>query len=196
MSPPPTPALLHAWRHPRAEGAAGRCVGRTDLPVDPRRAKRLAHRIRQQARRLGLPAIVVTSPLARSRSVGRWLARWGWQHRVDPALAEVDFGRWDGQRWADIPRAAVDAWCEDFLHHGPGGGESLAQLLARVRGFDPGPARIVVTHGGWLSAARWWADRREEAPTAAGWPAAPRHGTRVELSTRGPVPGAGSAHGA
>lgn len=196
MSPPPTPALLHAWRHPRAEGAAGRCIGRTDLPVDQRRAKRLAHRIRQQARRLGLPPIVVTSPLARSRSVGRWLARWGWQHRVDPALAEVDFGRWDGQRWADITRAAVDAWCADFLHHGPGGGESVAQLLARVRHFDPGPARIVVTHGGWLSAALWRADHGGAAPTAAGWPPAPRHGASVELSARSQALGSGSAQSA
>jgi alpha-ribazole phosphatase len=184
MSPQPGVATLHAWRHPRAEGAAGRCIGHTDLAVDPRRAKRLAHRIRRQARRLGLLPIVITSPLARSRSVGRWLARWGWQHRIDAALAEVDFGRWEGQRWDDIPRAAIDAWCEDFLHHGPGGGESVAQLLARMRRFDPGPARIVVTHGGWLSAALWWADQGEAPPTAAGWPAAPRHGARVEVSTR------------
>ena len=184
MIPWPAGATLQAWRHPRAEGAAGRCIGHTDLPVDPRRAKRLAHRIRQQARRLGLPPIVVTSHLSRSRCVGRWLARWGWQHRIDPALAEVQFGSWDGRRWADIPRDAVDAWCEDFLHHAPGGGECVAELLDRVRRFDPGPARIVVTHGGWLSAALWREDHGEASPTAAGWPPAPRHGSRVEVGAR------------
>lgn len=173
-------APLHAWRHPRAEGAAGRCIGRTDLAVDPRRAKRLAHRIRAFARRQGLPRIVVTSPLARSRAVGRWLARWGWRHRVDAALAEVDFGAWDGQLWAGVPQAQIDAWCADFLHHAPGGGEPVAALLERVRGFDPGPARVLVTHGGWLSAAAWLAGRPGAPPRSSDWPAAPGHGRRVE----------------
>ncbi|MCP5360863.1 MAG: fructose-2,6-bisphosphatase, partial [Sinobacteraceae bacterium] len=66
--------LLHAWRHPRVADADGRCLGRTDLPVDPRRARRLAYRIRAPARRHALPQIVVTSPLQRCRAVGRWLA--------------------------------------------------------------------------------------------------------------------------
>jgi alpha-ribazole phosphatase len=175
---------LHAWRHPRATGAEGRCIGRTDLPVDARRAKRLAHRIRTQARRHGLPPIVVTSPLQRSRAVGRWLARWGWQHRVDPALAEMDFGAWDGCAWAAIAQADIDAWCADFEAHAPGGGEPVAALLARMRGFDPGPARIVVTHGGWLSAARWWAEQGARPPTAADWPAPPKPATLTRLAWR------------
>jgi len=168
-------AVLLAWRHPPARGAQGRCIGRTDLPVDPRRAKRLAHRIRDRARRAGLPRQVVTSPLQRSAAVGRWLARWGWRHRVDPALYEVDFGVWDGKPWAEVPREAVDAWCADFAGYAPGGGESVAALLQRVRAFDPGPARVLVTHGGWLSAARWWYTRGAAEPDSAGWPAAPRH---------------------
>ena len=178
---------LHAWRHPRADGAAGRCIGRTDLAVDPRRAKRLAHRIRAFARRHGLPAIVVTSPLARSRAVGRWLARWGWLHRVDAALSELDFGGWDGQPWSAVPKSEVDAWCQDFVAYRPGGGESVGGLLVRVRAFDPGPARIVVTHGGWLSAVLWLADDAVEisTPTPPCWPPAPAHAQRVDL---GPWP--------
>jgi alpha-ribazole phosphatase len=172
---------LHVWRHPRAIGAEGRCIGRTDLPVDPRRAKRLAHRIRALARRQGLPAIVITSPLQRSLAVGRWLARWGWLHRVDPALSELDFGAWDGQRWADIPQAAVDAWCAAFPAHGPGGGECVAALLERVAAFDPGAARLIVTHGGWLSAARWLALHGNRHPTAQRWPAPLNHAACVQL---------------
>jgi alpha-ribazole phosphatase len=181
-SPASAPCELHAWRHPRAIGAEGLCLGRTDLAVDPRRAKRLAHRIRALARRQGLPRIVLTSPLVRSRAVGRWLARWGWQHRVDPALAELDFGTWDGRPWSDITRTAVDAWCADFLHHAPGGGESVGALLARVRRFDPVSARIVVTHGGWLSAAQWLSAQGERPPAADRWPAAPSHAGRLDLA--------------
>lgn len=175
---------LHAWRHPRADGAEGRCIGRTDLATDPRRAKRVAHHIRAFARTNGLPHIVVTSPLARSVAVACWLARWGWQHRVDAALSELDFGAWDGQPWCDVPQRAVDAWCADFEHHAPGGGESLAQLLQRVRAFDPGAARIVVTHGGWLSAALWLRRGDAEAPSSDRWPAPPRHGERVDIRLR------------
>ncbi|WP_374674918.1 histidine phosphatase family protein [Ideonella sp.] len=174
-----------AWRHPRPDGAAGRCVGAgTDLPVDPRRAKRLAHRIRRTARHAGLPRVVATSPLHRCADVGRWLRRWGWRHVVDAGLREVDFGRWDGQRWDTVGQPAVDAWCADFAHHAPGGGESLQALLHRVRAWHPPPGcRVLVTHGGWLL-ARHWLDTHGagELPTAATWPAAPPYGACVALA--------------
>ena len=64
---------MEAWRHPRPDGVAGRCIGHTDVPVDRRRAKRLAHRIRCAARREGWPKGVWTSPLRRCADVGRWL---------------------------------------------------------------------------------------------------------------------------
>lgn len=180
MNAPPR-RVLYAWRHPRAEGAIGRCIGRTDLGVDARRAKRLAHQIRSFARQHGLPRVVITSPLERSRAVGRWLERWGWEHRVDPALLELDFGAWDGRPWSAVPQPAFDAWCADFEHHAPGDGESVAALLQRVRSFDPGPARLIVTHGGWLSAARWLGTTSAEPPGSASWPPAPAHGRRLDV---------------
>lgn len=174
---------VHIWRHPRAQCAEGRCIGRTDLAVDRRKAKRLAHRIRTFARRHGLPRQVVTSPLRRCADVGRVLAAWGWVHRIDPLLIEVDFGHWDGKAWADIPRAEVDDWCLDLVRQRPGGGENVDQLLSRVGAWRPGTARLAVGHGGWLSAARWLASHRLTAPglsiTAADWPVAPAHGSRT-----------------
>lgn len=180
------PPVLHAWRHPRLRGTEGLCIGRADWPVHPRRVKRLAHRIRAFARRQGLPRSVVTSPLQRCRAVGQWLARWGWQHRSDPLLLELDFGRWDGQPWRAVARAEIDAWCARFPHHAPGGGECVAALLERVRRFDAGTAcRVVVTHGGWLSAAQWRQAHGDAAPCSDGWPAAPRCGQRLDLGLTG-----------
>jgi alpha-ribazole phosphatase len=172
---------VHAWRHPRATGAEGRCIGRTDLSVDRRRAKRLARRIQAFAHRHGLPKLVVTSPLRRCRDVGRWLARWGWRHRIDPALAELDFGRWDGAPWSSVTVQEIDGWCADFASSAPGGGEPVAALLARVRAFEPAEARVLVTHGGWLSAARWSSDRGDALPTSETWPPAPPTGAHLEL---------------
>ncbi|HEX2010082.1 MAG TPA: histidine phosphatase family protein [Roseateles sp.] len=175
------PLQLWAWRHPRPEGAAGRCVGASsDLPVHWRRAKRLARHIQATARRQGLPHCIHTSPLARCRDVGSWLRRWGWRHVVDRALLELDFGAWDGKTWPAIGQAAVDAWCADFAAHRPGGGESLQDLLRRARGWQTGggPA-LLVTHGGWVL-ARGWAGA---APSrAADWPAAPRYGELRRLA--------------
>lgn len=180
-----SPTTLYAWRHPRARGAEGRCIGRTELPVDARKTKRLARRIAMQARRLGLPREVLTSPRHRCRDVGRCLRRLGWRHRVDPMLAELDFGRWDGQPWHAMARQDIDAWTQDFVNHAPGGGESLASLLARVRGFEPGNARVVVTHGGWLSAALWLGQHGLRPPTADAWPAAPATARMVAIAHRG-----------
>jgi alpha-ribazole phosphatase len=173
--------VLHAWRHPAAAGAPGRCIGRTDLDVDPRRVRRLADRIVRFARRHDLPRIVLTSPLTRSGAVGRCLAERGWRNEVRVDLSELDFGRWDGRTWEQIPRAEVDAWVRDFATHAPGDGESVEQLLARIRRFDPGQARVVVTHGGWLSGALWLARGRDAEFHAATWPTPPRHGRRLAL---------------
>lgn len=182
-----THPVLWCWRHPRARGAAGRCIGRTDVTIDPRQARRLAHRIRAVARREGLPREIWVSPLKRSRAVGAWLARWGWQVHVDIRLAEMDFGSWDGRLWADVPWAEVEAWQADLLHRrtgrsGDGGegahsGESVVMVRARVDAFvaETAGVRLLVGHGGWINTLL-------HVPTgstrldAADWPAAPPHG--------------------
>ncbi|MDC6167743.1 histidine phosphatase family protein [Paucibacter sp. XJ19-41] len=166
-----------AWRHPRPEGAAGRCIGAgTDLPVHWRRAKRLARRIQATARRERLPHCIHSSPLRRCREVGAWLRRWGWTHRVDAALLELDFGRWEGQPWQAIGQAEVDAWCADFGAYAPGGGEALNALLARAGAWSAQTPALVVSHGGWMLARRWVSEGKPPPASAADWPAAPRYG--------------------
>ena len=182
-------AELIVWRHPQPDQVRGRCIGHTDAPVDRRKSKRLAHRIRAWARKHGGPRIVITSPLRRAHDVGRWLARWGWDHRTDARLAELDFGSWEGRPWQDIGAAAVDAWCRDFANHRPGGGESVAALLARCAAFlaDHGgaPPCCIVGHAGWISAALWLRQSGGDAPDAADWPGAVAYGQRLRLTGAG-----------
>lgn len=160
---------LTIWRHPRPRGAEGRCIGGgTDLPVDPRKAKRLAHRIRAHARRHGLAREVVTSPLVRAAAVGRWLKRWGFCWRVDAALVEMDFGAWDGRPWSEIPQVEFDRWMADFCGFDFDGGESLNALLARTVAWRA-PCALAVGHGGWINAWCW----RGGSPTPANWRASP-----------------------
>lgn len=161
---------------------AGRCIGATDVIVDRRKSKRLAHQVRSWARRHRAARVVITSPLRRSADVGRTLAAWGWVHRVDPRLAELNFGAWDGRSWGEIGRAEVDAWVVDFATHRPGGGESVAELIDRCASFvvDTNSA-CVVTHAGWISAATWLEQSGAPPPVADRWPAAVGYGQRVTL---------------
>ena len=181
MNPAPlanTPVWV--WRHPQPQGVAGRCVGRTDVAVDPRRTKRLARRIQAAARRAGLARVVYTSPLQRCADVGRWLRRWGWAHVVDATLLELDFGAWDGQAWAHIGQTEVDTWCAAFATHAPGGGEPLVHMLQRAaawQGKSRASAVVVVGHAGWMLARRWVQTHGPDVlPTAADWPKPPGYG--------------------
>lgn len=172
----PAPPLI-VWRHPRPEGAAGRCVGGcTDLAVERRRARRLARRIQALARRHRWPHVVVTSPLRRCADVGRWLARWGWAHRIDPDLREMDFGDWDGRPWSEIGAGPVAAWCADFVRYAPGDGECLGEFGKRAALWTPRTHEwAVVGHAGWITvralivAGTWPVHEAAQWPTQAGY---------------------------
>ncbi|MGE5451714.1 MAG: histidine phosphatase family protein [Acidobacteriota bacterium] len=174
---------IWAWRHPKPVGVAGRCIGQSDVPLDRRKAKRLAHRIRQTARRHGLPRVIHTSSLQRCRWVGQYLRRWGWHHVVDDRLREASFGQWDGLPWSAIGREQVDAWVADFADHRPGGGESLRDMLARAVAWTPAPSGVVlvVAHGGWMLARRWMAEHHQPPSAAHQWPTPPHHGQLWQL---------------
>ncbi len=179
-------SAMAVWRHPKPADVQGRCIGRTDVPVDRRKAKRLAHRIRRWARQRGAARVVLTSSLRRTVCVGRFLAGWGWQHHIDARLNEVDFGSWDGLPWDSIGAEAVDAWCEGFAEHAPGGGESVSQLLLRCGSLlaelhAAAAPPCVVGHAGWISAAQWLQGGGSRAPGADEWPGAVRYSSRVLL---------------
>jgi len=142
-------------RHTRPEGAEGLCYGRTDLPLAPGwqdEAARLAATLPPLVR-------IVTSPLGRcARLAGALAGARGLPLATDPGLAEMDFGRWEGQRWEAIPRPELDAWAADLTGARPHGGETVAELVARARAAlataaaGPVPA-LLVTHAGVIRAA-------------------------------------------
>ena len=193
----PLSLQLWCWRHPRCKAAAGRCIGHTDVPVHARRAKRLAHSMRQNARRHALPRQVWVSPLQRSHVVGQWLQRWGWVVHTSPLLVELNFGTWDGKPWPQVPWAEVEAWQNDLLHHAPGGGESLWDIKARVSAFLQAAAPAskgaiqLVGHGGWINTLlhlQLLGDGRTHL-AASSWPAAPPHGSLTQLTVQpSPLP--------
>lgn len=172
--------VLYIWRHPKPIAANGFCIGQTDISVDKRKIKRLANKIQRFVRFHQLPKVIWVSPLQRSLKVGEILAPHGFQYHVAPELAEIDFGNWDGQPWAQIPKQQIDDWCDNFADFAPKGGESLQQLFNRVeswlnemaaqnRGQKP---ILAVGHAGWINAASMIAARQEAPKIAADWPQA------------------------
>jgi broad specificity phosphatase PhoE len=80
--------------------------------------------------------------------------------RVEPLIAECDFGAWAGRSLAEVHEddpAAVASWMGDAAA-APHGGESLAAFAARVGGWLDAQAAsdgttLAITHGGVVKAA-------------------------------------------
>ena len=155
-------AQVYLVRHGEAEGAAGRAIGHTDLPLSPaglaasRALGATAHNIAR--------ATLVTSPLLRARATAEFVAAGmrvaSDEIAVEPRLRELYFGEWEGRRWDDIQRedtarcgAFMAAWTEIRTP----GGESYPDLLARVESWvssldAPNGNLVVVAHAGSIRA--------------------------------------------
>lgn len=98
--------------------------------------------------RLGLPDNVatLTSPAACARETATAL---GLVATMDQGLADINYGRWHGQKLIDIANAApqdLAAWTSDPAA-APHGGESFSQLVSRVgRWLDTLDAAATDTH--------------------------------------------------
>jgi broad specificity phosphatase PhoE len=180
-------------RHGRtAANAGGLLLGRADPPLDSEGEC--------QAAALAVACLpldvarIVSSPLARCRRTAATIAA-ALDGRVpvevDERWIELDYGEFDGRPMGDIPAAtwaewrADPAWC-------PPGGESLADLGARVRVAaealaDEARERdvVVVTHVSPIKAAVGWALGVGDEVAWRMW-VAPASITRIGFSGRTP----------
>lgn len=142
-------------RHTRPQIAQGICYGISDLSL----ADSFSDECNALLKILPKCDRIVTSPLTRCRRLAERIATLQNQSFTeDQRFREMDFGRWEGVAWADIPRAEIDNWAADFLYARPHGGESVAMLSARVsmalsdlRQLDGDS--LVVTHAGVIKVA-------------------------------------------
>lgn len=142
----PVVRRLYLVRHGAAQGAAGRAIGHSDPPLSPR--GRLAVERLAATWQGPPPDRVLTSPLARAAATASLLAlSWGVAPaRLEPLLAEMSFGAWDGLRWDEVHAADGErfaAWAERWWQAAAPDGEGFADLARRV--------------------GEWWDAWREEA---------------------------------
>lgn len=124
---------MRLWlvRHARPLVAPGLCYGASDVPAD---AAATAIAARELAAVLPQGLAVRSSPLKRCTALAEALGalRPDLVFGTDPRLAEMNFGRWEGRRWEDIPKPEFASWMADFAGFPVSGGESVSTFMARV----------------------------------------------------------------
>ncbi len=167
-------------RHLPVSLEKGICYGRSDILLSAASQAQIPAFTRQLTDKHGPFDTVFTSPRQRCRWVADAIAM---QNTVEPALAEVDFGRWEGKRWADIPKKEIDDWTRNVLTYSPGGGESLLAMARRVTPWLEQTAAfakrtnqtvLAVTHGGPIRVAialskKLPLEKAMDIPVGFGW---------------------------
>ncbi|MSO88774.1 MAG: histidine phosphatase family protein [Rhodospirillaceae bacterium] len=145
-------------RHAPVINPGGRIYGQSDVAAD------LSDSARFEALGLVLPgsAVWVTSQLSRCRDTAAAIRGAGSAPPpiVDPALAEQNFGEWQGKSHAEIGFHDDHKLWLASAEFVPPGGESFAQMMIRVaEAVDrltlahPGRDIVAVAHGGTIRAA-------------------------------------------
>jgi alpha-ribazole phosphatase len=111
----------------------------------------------------------------------RLSAAWSVPLDKTSALREMSFGEWDGRSYDEIDAADGErwrAWCADWRHQTPPGGESVDAFVERIESWlrtqTPDSETLLVTHAGVirvmqvLSGAEWSVAMATEHPYL-GW---------------------------
>ena len=149
---------MNFWlaRHAQPLIGAGICYGALDVAADATLTTAAAKSLAA-----AVPAHTVCriSPLQRCQQLGAALALIRPDLAIksstctDARLAEMNFGHFEGQPWANIPKAAVDAWTADFGNHRFGGSESANEVLQRVKAALDEHAALGAGNVLWISHA-------------------------------------------
>jgi probable phosphoglycerate mutase len=143
---------LAVLRHgPTEANAAGVLMGRQDAPLSAEGRRQVAaYRLPEEF--AGFAA--VTSPLARARETASLI---GLEAAIEPALIEMDWGRWQGMSRAELGRRYGVAFAGEErrgLDMTPPAGESPRRVQDRLRGWLARLDRptVAVTHKGVIRA--------------------------------------------
>jgi alpha-ribazole phosphatase len=137
---------------------AQRFQGHSDMPLNPvgcQQALALADRLASQP-----SDCIYSSDLQRAAATARIISNGTIEIRTDARLREMNFGLWEGLTYQEIEQKYTDvlsAWENDPFQNSPTHGETLGQLVQRVRSVLDELCEkyrdetvLVVAHGGVL----------------------------------------------
>lgn len=112
-----------------------RLQGRIDTRLNPT-GLRQTELVALQLRQIPLD-VIYCSNLQRARETAASINRFHLvKLMIEPNLAEIDYGLWEGKQWAEIKQeytSFVFRWQKDPVHLAPPGGESLQDLTNRLQ---------------------------------------------------------------
>lgn len=175
--------LVH---HPEVEPRwQGVCYGHMDARLSPAGEGKIP-RLADELAAFG-PGAIFSSPASRAATLAKALSeRTGIPVRLEPRLAERNYGSWEGQTWAQIQATDRDAMrqlLDDPEHFAPPGGETLFgvrdRMHAWLQSLPNAEMIIAITHGGPIGALLGSLQGRPPAD----WPSlVPPMGERVRLT--------------
>lgn len=132
-------ALAGFWlvRHGATTAPAGVAIGSSDPPLSAE-GEAQARALGQRLARRPITAVYASGSVRAIETASAIAAPHHLRVQVDIRLRELDFGRWEGRKlaelWSEEPAAAV-AWEKDLRSTPPSFGESVSQLEERVAAF-------------------------------------------------------------
>jgi alpha-ribazole phosphatase len=169
-------------RHAKPVIESGVCYGVLDIAADATHTSQAA---RALAQALPMHCKVWVSPLQRCKQLANVLSdlRADLKPQTDTRLREMDFGKWEGVAWDEIPLAAMQAWTDDFGANRFGGVESANDVLARAADLwhaaqqQPDENLVWITHAGVARAWLLLSKGMRSVDSASLWPmVAPGYG--------------------
>ena len=165
-------------RHPPVD-RKGRCIGQTTIETQMPMQESVKTVVDSAP---FVPSRIFSSDLPRCAGLAQELAaHWSIPLETTASLREVNFGEWEGRTYDEID--ATDgkrwrAWCDDWRHGTPPGGESIDDLVARLKSWlddsRPLSTDVLVTHAGVVRAFRVlyggnWEDAMSAQCPFLGW---------------------------
>jgi alpha-ribazole phosphatase len=142
---------LYLIRHPPVQVDQPTCYGQSEVPLIADWQRDLEN-LSQLCQNLSTKIEIYSSPLSRCLDLAQYF--FDGSIKTDARLLELNFGRWEGYPWDQIPRSELDHWGQDYIGRPVPEGESYLQLLQRISSFldelghDQTKTTLVFSHAG------------------------------------------------
>jgi len=142
---------IYLIRHPAVNIAAGICYGNTDVGVSEDMLRSTVEKVKTNIPDYS-ELTYYSSDLTRCKLLAERLSKKEIIYSAE--IRELNFGKWEMQRWNEIPETELKNWMDDFVSRNCDGGESYRELDTRVINYwneivKQDHDKIgVITHGG------------------------------------------------